>query len=624
MSSRVTVNITARDLTRPELQRMRRNFHHLGQDLDRMIGQRTRENFDRLRESLNSTGRDLRRLRGAIPDAEFDRLDTMMRRAQSTMRRGFGNMNSQDFTDVQRRIREIEQSFRRINAGDGIRVRVDNSALRRADAQLAAWRRQQSQNGVRVRVDPEVRGNILTRSLRRALAAPLRSLGDTMSDGIGQAFARGFYAAANNPYVAAAVLALVATIISWIGAALAGGLTLVFGGVVVGLGGFIAAQSKKVKDAFSKELNALKPLFREAAEPMIPVLLHGIDLMGQMGRKFAPAFERALEESAPYLTEFMDHIAQGMEKFGEIAGEPMMKAFNDLLTTFGPQLEDWFVSLGEAFEHLGEVVSENKEEIALALRFLLELLPLAIHLVAWLAEQFANVVRQIEWVVEKLAQLWLWITKAWKISLIVSAPHLATIQRNVTNLWGWLMRPWVRQIRFSAPSLVSITRNVQNLWSWVQRNWARQVRFSAPGIARIIGWVKQLWGWVNRSWFKNVVFNFSTTGSIGTIQKLLGFAKGGVVGAAANISAAATGGNRGNRVLVGERGPEIVDLPGGSHVRSNSDSRREFRRETDLLPPTIRIEASHDDASQFVLRLLRKSIRIEGGNVQFVLGQSGI
>ena len=33
------------------------------------------------------------------------------------------------------------------------------------------------------------------------------------------------------------------------------------------------------------------------------------------------------------------------------------------------------------------------------------------------------------------------------------------------------------------------------------------------------------------------------------------------------------GGRRGGQVLVGEEGPEIVDLPFGSHVNSNPDSR---------------------------------------------------
>jgi hypothetical protein len=48
-----------------------------------------------------------------------------------------------------------------------------------------------------------------------------------------------------------------------------------------------------------------------------------------------------------------------------------------------------------------------------------------------------------------------------------------------------------------------------------------------------------------------------------------GRASGGFVGAGA-----ASGGQRGGQILVGEQGPEIVDLPFGSHVNSNSDSRR--------------------------------------------------
>lgn len=47
-------------------------------------------------------------------------------------------------------------------------------------------------------------------------------------------------------------------------------------------------------------------------------------------------------------------------------------------------------------------------------------------------------------------------------------------------------------------------------------------------------------------------------------------AHGGIPG----VSHAAEGGPRGNQVLVGEEGPEIVDLPMGSHVNSNADSRR--------------------------------------------------
>lgn len=51
-----------------------------------------------------------------------------------------------------------------------------------------------------------------------------------------------------------------------------------------------------------------------------------------------------------------------------------------------------------------------------------------------------------------------------------------------------------------------------------------------------------------------------------------GFAHGGIVGAGEPVSYAATGGVRGGRVLVGEAGPEVVDLPFGSTVHPNGAS----------------------------------------------------
>ena len=53
----------------------------------------------------------------------------------------------------------------------------------------------------------------------------------------------------------------------------------------------------------------------------------------------------------------------------------------------------------------------------------------------------------------------------------------------------------------------------------------------------------------------------------GGSENVIRRATGGIVGAAG-------GGPRGGQVLVGEQGPEIVNLPFGSHVNSNADSRR--------------------------------------------------
>lgn len=93
-------------------------------------------------------------------------------------------------------------------------------------------------------------------------------------------------------------------------------------------------------------------------------------------------------------------------------------------------------------------------------------------------------------------------------------------------------------------------------------------------------------------------------------------AHGGVIGAAG-------GGPRSRMTLVGEQGPELVDLAPGSRVRSNPDS----RRIADGMAgggkgghAVLEIQSSGSRVDDLLLEILRKSIRVRGGDVQLVLG----
>ncbi|MFD5506995.1 hypothetical protein ACFWIB_04360 [Streptomyces sp. NPDC127051] len=92
-------------------------------------------------------------------------------------------------------------------------------------------------------------------------------------------------------------------------------------------------------------------------------------------------------------------------------------------------------------------------------------------------------------------------------------------------------------------------------------------------------------------------------------------AHGGVIGAAA-------GGPRSRMTLVGEQGPELVDLAPGSRVRSNSDSRRiaEGMGGGGREPIIIEFRSSGNRADDFLLESLRRSVREKGGDVQIVIG----
>jgi predicted nucleic acid-binding Zn-ribbon protein len=115
-----------------------------------------------------------------------------------------------------------------------------------------------------------------------------------------------------------------------------------------------------------------------------------------------------------------------------------------------------------------------------------------------------------------------------------------------------------------------------------------------------------------------------------------GKASGGIVGAAAS------GGLRGGLTMVGEQGFELLDLPTGSRVWSNPDSRRKLaaaqapwasmlnspRRSPGAAPAAgvgqpepvvIELRSGGSQLDEVLLHILRKAIRVRGGNVNVVL-----
>ena len=93
-----------------------------------------------------------------------------------------------------------------------------------------------------------------------------------------------------------------------------------------------------------------------------------------------------------------------------------------------------------------------------------------------------------------------------------------------------------------------------------------------------------------------------------------GKAAGGIVGAAAS------GGLRGGLTWVGEQGPELLDMPAGSRVWSNPDARRIAAAGAGRSEPAVlEIRSGGSEFDEFLLKVLRRVIRVRGGNVQVVL-----
>lgn len=239
----------------------------------------------------------------------------------------------------------------------------------------------------------------------------LHSLGDIFQDGIGQAIARGLNAAASNPYVASAMVTLIAALTLQLGTALGGAITLAFGAAFVAVGVMSALQSKKVQKNWEQATKSMKKDFAEVGKPLIPVVNKAIDKLEEMSKKFAPHFKRAMEESAPHLNTFIDKISSGIEKFGKEGFKPMMDGFNKLLTSM--DWEGFFERLGRAFGHLGDSVSKNSDDVAAVLDSLLNLLPRAIELLADMTDAWARMKP--------------WVTQIWELISTLLEPAVTAL-----------------------------------------------------------------------------------------------------------------------------------------------------------------------------------------------------
>lgn len=87
-------------------------------------------------------------------------------------------------------------------------------------------------------------------------------------------------------------------------------------------------------------------------------------------------------------------------------------------------------------------------------------------------------------------------------------------------------------------------------------------------------------------------------------------------------SHAAEGGPRGNSVLVGEQGPELVDLAPGSMVHPAGATRNMLANAAGGEQRIVlELRAGSSRVDELLLEILRNSIRVRGGDVQVVLGR---
>lgn len=96
---------------------------------------------------------------------------------------------------------------------------------------------------------------------------------------------------------------------------------------------------------------------------------------------------------------------------------------------------------------------------------------------------------------------------------------------------------------------------------------------------------------------------------------------------AGGVTRAAQGGSRWGGVLVGEDGPEIVDIAPGSQVTTAPQTRRKLSSMSGSgtgggrEPLVLEINSSGSDLDNLLVSIIRRAVRVRGGNVQLVFGR---
>lgn len=652
--ARVTVTVTARDLTGPQLARMRRNFNNLGNDMDRVLTQRTRANFQRLSQSITTARRDLTNLRGAIPEDEFNRLDDAIRRAQNRMGAGFRRAN---LNRIAADLRQVTDGFRDLDRNGQIRVRIDQSALRRADARLAAWRTQQARNGVRIPVRPDVDRNRVRRGLLGTLAAPFsasgRVLGGVLSDGVGQGVSSGFHGA--GPAIAAVLIAVIGAALSVVGAALSGILVTALGAAFVSIGVVSAFQSKQVQHTWSRTLANIKQEFAGVGEPLIPVLDKALKRLHEMAHVIGPMLKQSLADTAPATDKFIQRLMDGFQSFGKAAFKPIMDAWNVFAPVFGAEWNEFMDELGNSFKEMADLVREHPTEIAAALDVVFEAIDLLVDTVTFFGKVWVFTMQNAGDAVGGLVQGFSIMTDAvlgmvggiidglakafGDIPIIGSQlkgaaksfDEFATdvrgkLQSMADKAYGWdnALNKANRKRTLEA-DISTWTARLARARADLKKTSDQKARAKLEAdISDLNAKVKAARAELNSLNGKTastyVVTHFSYTGKNAALDRGA-FAHGGVRG----LSTAATGGVRSNMTLVGEHGPEIVNMAPGSHVRSNPDTRRTLSQQVAGGGNVIQVNLMVDKKvlARVMVDPLRGEIRDGGGNVQQFLGQRG-
>ena len=429
--------------------------------------------------------------------------------------------------------------------------------------------------------------------------------------------------ALSRPIVGIVAAGIVSIGAGAIAAAINSAVLLGIGGVV--LGGAAALLADKLKTPFKKAMNTINKTLESAAKPLMGPFKQAMRDIALLLQNQEGQFRAIFQAAAPIVPLLVDVFAEFAKEILPTIGQimPFIVDMFETLAARSPEIADAITGLLKAMAD---------EDTITAFNYLLTGLIGTIDFLAWaLGALTGSFVRDIDTIKEGI--------------------HLAGgVIDGLKAAIKSIPRRWNTFYQFmwgggAKAKLLDAFRAVKKI---PLRTWTKYLFQPGAAVTRILQ-ITRLNRIIPRA--VRTVYNFLIGGELSDIGKVIGAlsriprnvtttittvtknivqsiyqsinpfarASGGIIGA----QGMATGGVSGARkVLVGEQGPEMVDLPFGSRVRSAGDTRRELAGAGggggQLV---IQLRIGDRDLGEVIVDPLRRAVRSRGGDVQAVLGR---
>lgn len=190
-------------------------------------------------------------------------------------------------------------------------------------------------------------------------------------------------------------------------------------------------------------------------------------------------------------------------------------------------------------------------------------------------------------------------------------PKIARLQGDITDLNTKLeaAKTKLKDPKLTATKTAAIKADIRNLQAQIAAAQAKVDSLKGKTVK------------ITVNTYKNLIETKITGGELirqASGGQVKGFASGGQLRGFASGGSGASG-----RIMVGEDGAEMLDLYGGSgRVTPAANTRQRQRQETQAQAQTVvwRVETGGSRMDELLAELIRKFVKVGGGNVQEVLG----